>query len=252
MFRPGGGQFSRSSGPFAALNDLRARFMAAAFEVEPKLKRTLRALYDNQLLGNPEWLETSFRGNLAPPSDSAFDLARNLLRGWSEPWGLSDPWCIDWLLEHRLFVWWAKERGQVGVVTRLWSGALPLERVPFSLEVEGWDTTEEIRTDFEAGVRKRFEAELSKYCDERESEAEAAGYVRTRERRNPNHFAWLACYQVCRFSPAAIAKALNVRLYAVQYAVNSLTREIDLTKNLARYRPASKSTILNRIKKATK
>jgi hypothetical protein len=208
-FRAGRGEYSTSRGPFSAVNDLRSRFMVATFEVEPDLEPTLQTLYNGQLRGNRQWLETPFRGNLAPPSDKAVDLGRSLLKPWCESRGLSDPWCLDWLLVHRLFVWWAGERRQVGLVTGYWAGAPPLEHIPFQLEFDGWDRTEKIRADFETEVRERFEAALSNYCDERESEAEAAGYIRTRERRNPEHFYWLAGYQVCGWSAGRIADALD-------------------------------------------
>ncbi len=137
-------------------------------------------------------------------------------------------------------------------ISQIWLQPPPLKCASLRVDFECWDITEKLRPAFEAEVHKRFEAELQKYCDDHVREARVAGYVETRERRNPDHFAWVACYQVCRMSPRAIANALGVRLFTVQNSIKSLTEEICLTKNPAPYKPASASKILRSIEKATK
>jgi predicted DNA-binding transcriptional regulator AlpA len=220
--------------------------------VEPALESTLRAIYDSLLREQLLQLQKTIAGGIF---EAAFRLTCDSLKHWGRPWGLFDDWCIHWVLNNKIYEWIAQE-GQpdpgIQRIAQRWFQPLPLEHGPFRVDFDGWDLTEKLRTVFEAEVGKRFEAELRKYCDDRARDARAAGYVETRERRNPDHFAWLACYQVCRMSPSAIAKALGVRLYTVQYSIKSLTEEICLTKNPARYRPASTNRILRNIEKATK
>jgi hypothetical protein len=226
-WRPGGGEFAPPSGPYAAQSNLRNRFMREAFAIEPELKRSLQALYDDSLRGKPDWLETSFQGNLAVPTAKAVEVACALLASWAKKRGLGQDWCVDWILRERFLPQWALERGQIGVTTVVWRGPRPLARSPFGV-VDCYDPTEETQKSFRTRLRASLEAALPVFCDRVEQEAVATGYVRTKERRQPAHFRWLAAYQVCRCSKAAIAKALNVRLYAVQHAVAALANEIGL------------------------
>ena len=228
-FRAGGGEYAADAGPFSGLNDLRARFMRAAFQCEPELEAELRRLYGGHLRGRSSWLKSDIQGNVAPPSRKAFTLARPLLKRWGEQFGLRDQWCLEWAWAEKLAVWWAQERKQFGVVQTFWFGPPPIRAQPLRVEASPWDITGSTRSSFEKQAREQFERTLGEYCDQLEAAARSAGYVRTKERRNPDHFRWLVGYQVCRFSQNAIADAIGVYRQAVQYAISGLAREIGLT-----------------------
>jgi len=165
---------------------------------------------------------------MAPPSAEAFALARPLLKRWGEQFGLRAQWCLDWAWAEKLAVWWAQERKQLGVVQTVWSGTAPISAPPLRVEVSPWDITESTRSSFEKQAREQFESTLVEYCDQLEAAARSAGYVRTKERRNSDHFRWLAVYQVCRFSQEAIADAIGVHRQAVQSSISGLAKEIGL------------------------
>jgi hypothetical protein len=229
VFHPGGGEYAGDAGPFSGLNELRARFMMAAFQCEPELEAELTRLYESQLRGRSSWLKSDFGGGLAPPSQEAFDLARTLLKLWGEQFQLRDQWCLDWAWAEKLAVWWAQERKQFGVIQSFWSGPPPVRADPLRVEASAWDVTGSTRSTFEELAREQFERTPGEYCEQLEAAARSAGYVRTKERRNPDHFRWLASYQVCRFSRSAIADAIGFHRQAVQYAIRGLAREIGLT-----------------------
>ena len=228
-FRAGGGEYAADAGPFSGLNDLRARFMRAAFQCEPELEAELSRLYSSELRGRPNWLNSDIAGNMAPPSDEAFALARPLLKHWGEQFGLRNQWCLDWAWAEKLADWWAQERKQFGVVQSFWVGAAPIRAQPLRVEASSWDITGNTRSSFEKQAREQFERTLGEYCDQLEAAAHTAGYVRTKERRNADHFRWLALYQVCRFSQNAIAQAVGFNRQAVQFSIRGLAKEIGLT-----------------------
>jgi hypothetical protein len=255
-YRPGRGEFAPLNGPHAALSNLRDRFMVAAFKIEPELEASLRTLYDAHLCGNETWLTPSSDISIAlvadpkaqvpdldltPPSPSAIRFARDQLKPWAERWRLGHPWCVDWTIEKKLLLWWALARHADGFVTNLWCGPQPIKRIPFTFAMEGWIATEETvsttlicepgitRADFESMARKRFECELARYCDHVEREAEAAGYVRMKTLRQPEHWRWLTAYQVCLFSYNGLAAALGVTRHAVEHPVQSRALEIGLS-----------------------
>jgi hypothetical protein len=184
--------------------------MVAAFELEPELERSLRLLYDGHFREQLLQLQEAVAGGFF---SAAFQLAWDSLEPWRERWRLSEKWCLQWVLDRKVYLWaWPDQEGQRDPAIQgieQWWIKLPLERVPFRIEIDGWDTTEKIRADFETVARERFEENLRNYCEERENQAEAAGYVRTRERRYPEHFYWLAGYQVCGWSAGRIADALD-------------------------------------------
>jgi hypothetical protein len=228
-FRAGGGEYAAEEGPFSAVRDLRERFMRAAFECGPMLESELRRLYDAHLRGESAWLRPAIGGNVGVPSDQAAALAEPLLRHWGEQFRLHDPWCLNWTWNTKLAVWWAKEQKLAAVLLGSWSGPMLPHAEVIRVEIQPWDITESTRSTFEKQAREQFEGKLTGYCEELEERARSAGFIRTKELRNADHFRWLAGYQVCRFSRNAIADAVGVRRNAIQYAINGLAKEIELS-----------------------
>src|SRR5215469_13567021 len=178
-FRAGGGEYAADSGPFSGLNDLRERFMRAAFQCEPELETELTRLYGSHLRGRSSWLKSDIQGNVAPPSRKAVALARPLLKRWGEQFALRDQWCLDWAWAEKLTVWWAQERKQVGILQTIWFGPAPIRADPLRLEAAPWDISESTRSSFEKHAREQFERTLGEYCDQLEAAARSAGYVHT-------------------------------------------------------------------------
>lgn len=175
--------------PWESLASLRASFMAAAFAVEPRLDESLASLYERKLRGSEAWLQTPLKGNIAPPSKAAIALARRLLKTWGKPYGLTDQWCLDWILQEKWLVEWAKERGQIGFTLGLWVAPLP-PKLP--LNFEPWDITRQSPAEFEAQVVNH----LKDYFERVEAKGRALGFVQTPDKRNRDHFVWLARFHV--------------------------------------------------------
>jgi hypothetical protein len=210
-YRVGGaGAFSGPPWLFSPQSDLQTRFMAAAFELEPELERSLRLAYDGEFGEQLLQLRKTTAVGFFP---AALQVACNGLRSWRERWGLSDKWCLQWVLDKKVYPWASPDQeGQrdsaiLGIELRCIK--VPLDGVPLRLEIEGWIVTEETRSEFETKAHERFNENLRNYSEEREAEAKEGKYVRTLERRNPDHFYWLAGYQVCRWSASKIADALD-------------------------------------------
>jgi hypothetical protein len=150
--------------------------MATAFKVEPELERTLQVIFDSLLREQLLQLQKTVAGGFF---ESAFRLTCDKLKRWGGPWGLSDDWCIHWVLNNKIYEWIPQEvqpdPGSQSIEQRWLHRSF--ESVPFRLDFEGWDLTEKLRTVFEAEVGKRFEAELRKYCDDRVREARASGLI---------------------------------------------------------------------------
>jgi hypothetical protein len=103
----------------------------------------------------------------------------------------------------------------------------------FVFEDPPWDPNLYSRGTFEAAVRNRFEQSLREYCDRVLAEARAQGLVKTEEKRNPDHYFWLAQYQVSQKSPAdqwrSLPQGESRTRRAVEKAIRETARELGLT-----------------------
>jgi hypothetical protein len=168
-----------------------------------------------------------------------------LRKKWGEDWGLTDPWCLR-IVERHLLRLYYEECGWLDEASLLLLHEDKFQREvqaqPFSsprllIDLEGWPYTQATRTEFESQAREFCESEIKKYCARMEKRASAEGLVRTSEKRNFDHFDWLARYQAGKQSYAEIwnglknhsASAAPDTRQGIEMAITRLAKEIELT-----------------------
>jgi hypothetical protein len=86
------------------------------------------------------------------------------------------------------------------------------------------------RREFFADARKKFEAELHRYCDGRERQAAKMGWRKAPEKRGLNRYLWLAGYHVLGWASARIAEVEDKKSRrTVEEQIKDLACEIGLT-----------------------
>ncbi|MFL6352271.1 MAG: hypothetical protein ACJ74Z_10530 [Bryobacteraceae bacterium] len=116
---------------------------------------------------------------------------RSELRKWARAYNLRQEWCVEVALQtlHH----WVEHSSSLLFVR--WSlPAYVLHQVGFGFSDAGWISGS--WSDFEKHIRKRFEAELTKY---------RLHFKGSDEKRNLRHFNWLALYQCAGLSHRKIA-----------------------------------------------
>jgi len=78
-------------------------------------------------------------------------------------------------------------------------------------------------------MRADFEARLTDYLDGKVARALEAGLIPTPETRTPEHFDWLAVYQVQGLNLSELAREVCRSRQAVTEAVRGAAELIDLT-----------------------
>ena len=88
------------------------------------------------------------------------------------------------------------------------------------------------RSEFRVQCQRALEDKLQEYCDRIESLAFSSGMERTREKRELDHYLWLARYQVKGQSAVEIRKFTpgmeSVTTDAITRAIRTLARELKL------------------------
>jgi hypothetical protein len=91
-----------------------------------------------------------------------------------------------------------------------------------------WKVTQSRRKEFASNARRQFDAALMSYCNSKESEAQTAGLVKVRERRNIDTYFWLAGYQVLHWPINSIASAEKRKRPTIGKQIRVLAAEIGL------------------------
>jgi len=91
--------------------------------------------------------------------------------------------------------------------------------VSYEMNLLAWYVERESEKMFRARAREAFETWLDNFVDDRLQKATANGMTRAPEKRELDHFVWLALYQVERISASVIAVACNVSVDAVKDAL---------------------------------
>jgi hypothetical protein len=224
-----GGEFEREALPRDSVDDARHRFMKACVKVEPNVLKSL--------LNDETWAEMLTGADAPEPVK-----ADQALRNWGKKWNLSDPWCLDWA-QNQVRLRWAKERGMLpknrkealamAIATgnaKLVAGP-PLQLEPLMFPPQVWEFERETRRRFETRVIGEFRRALTAYCDAMEKRAESEGLLRTPERRNEDHFFWLARNRIKgqKFVDIALLSE-GLRPKQVQVAAKRLADFIGLTR----------------------
>lgn len=219
-------------GPTKERLEKEARFLHAVFEAEPEARASLEEIANSL----PKLLE----GNELPP------VPEQLVREWCSRWNLNAAWCLD---VARQFVWvfWlqARKDGHRFSFEALRNrasaeeaAAQPFRDQHLSIDFGSWPLTQRTRKEFEGECEGIFKRKLEMFCDRIEQQAEAAGMERTPEKREFDHFYWLARRTVLGESAAHMKRFTagleNISIRAINKAVNELARDLDL--NLGRPR----------------
>ncbi len=158
---------------------------------------------------------------------------REAVEIWCAQWNLEDDWCrrlaydtvLAWIRTPRKRHKWAPEDWE-------WLAPVSFPRGPkFTFAFRPWNYILETRSNYETGLRLYLEKRLQEHLETAEQEAiEMYGLVRSRTKREPIHFYWLArrflgetAADIARFSP----KPPTAR--AVQKAIKSLADHLQLT-----------------------
>jgi hypothetical protein len=185
----------------ATLTISRAYFLRAVQRTVPEVLTSLA--------GEP--LEAYCR---AVADASQHTVYRKALQQWAERWHLEADWCLDTAMR-TLRVWAVQPAGSplLGEWDYPAVSYFTPSVQPFSFTHPGWEPSAGFTTRAEAAQAMRviFEAELSTYLDDMEAAAVAIGMQRSPEKRNPEHFMWLARYQVEGHSYHHLAKNVVYR-----------------------------------------
>jgi hypothetical protein len=159
------------------------------------------------------------------------DPVRVPVREWCSSVGLNQDWCYASALvavvavamkDNRAFL-----QGLTPLIEKTSQVRARSQRVLVS-NFGDWDVTMMTRQEFTKRATAQFAEEVSKYTKEIENEAQAAGLVKTPERRNIDTYFWLAGYQVLRWPVDHIAKAENRERPTVGKQIRILASEIAL------------------------
>jgi hypothetical protein len=145
------------------------------------------------------------------PAVHALDKA---LTEWARKFNLTDSWLLDLSLQ-TLYRWesnasalqdlhWADRGYETPPVI------LTSEEARFHFSDPGWLPAHETWRQYEAKIKSNFNHQLEEYKSRTVNLAEGRGFEQQPEVRNPNHFKWLARYQVLGESPSKIADHFNV------------------------------------------
>jgi hypothetical protein len=223
----------------------RRRFLHAVFELKPEIRvslhdeplKVLRALIKSTEPPPFGWIGWVWkRLNLEP----SLEPLRQALLIWRNQWGLTEPWFDECALvelcsycEKELM----PERPAGDPSLRMLKALGYEEPPPFSFSKGRWDPTGERRAVYEAHARQSFDAALKNHLDAAEKEARARGLRRTPEKREAEHFAWLARVYLNGETPAQVWRSLprgdRRSRRAVEQAIKRLAKFIgtDLSRS---------------------
>jgi hypothetical protein len=177
----------------------RARFLEAVAKIETRVLESLR--------DGPYQVWLKHRQGLT--SVEAVDQS---LEEWARTWHLTDPWCKDWA--HKTFQPWLLEGDALAwcPVSYFFDLSAIMDRYGFTFSYDDpWFPSDEPWSAYAGRVRQEFESALEGYrvCVEKIIDAE--GEQIPRGSRSPEHFEWLALYQVKGMTYADIWRRFPLR-----------------------------------------
>jgi hypothetical protein len=168
------------------------------------------------------------------------EIPKETLRKWCNQWNLRAPWCEE-AAEQFILAWWLESQpdGESYSMEALRNRAAAQELAaqPFQthhlvIDFGAWPVTQITRRKFREQCQSIFEREFDLFIKEIEQLALDSGMERTREKREDDHFIWLARHLVKGETAADIhrfsAKMANSSGRAVTKAIATLARELDL------------------------
>ena len=154
---------------------------------------------------------------------------------WEKKYELAaDEWCHQWATSQ--LGWMDMLGGSHRMVAPIFEYPGPPEIEPPALPNLSWRPSEETRE----SIQQRFDT----YLDRVEHAYRSAGFTPVREKRQREHFWWLAAYQIRRFSYSGLADALGLQRHTIELGVIDLAKKIDLTlRDPASYHRATPNKI---------
>jgi hypothetical protein len=184
-----------------SIGNARVAFLNAVSHHVPQVLVSLSeqpfTLYKN--IGSPyvQWWEIKY-GRVGANSGLRGSLVR-----WSNAWHLKPEWCLEFALRtmwewnnfppQREKLMWQQGGGGWVVPTRE-------EERQFTFEHPGWEPTYDFRKSIKQEIQEAFNRQLEAYLDRIETLVKDRGFVKTKRKNEPEHFEWLACFQVKRMS----------------------------------------------------
>jgi hypothetical protein len=213
-------------GPKKARLEKEARFLDAVFHLAPEARVSLDRTADA--------LPKTITGGDTPLISS------EKVRDWCRRWNITAPWCHE-AAEQLILLRWLELQpgGEQFSWDALGRRASSEERAaqPFHdhLEIDCgfWAVTQQTRKEFERQCGSAPKRVLKTYCDRIEQQALGAGMERTPEKREFDHFHWLA-RRVVHGESASYMKEFtaaldNVSIRAINKAVKALALDLELT-----------------------
>lgn len=137
---------------------------------------------------------------------------RGALLLWAKAWRLEPEWC----LEHALRTLWEWHNFSSQREKLMWQQGgggwvVPTneEERRFTFEHSGWEPTYDFRKTIKQKIQEEFTQQLEEYLDRIETLVKERGYVKTKQKNEPEHFEWLACFQVKGMSYGEIKKSFK-------------------------------------------
>jgi hypothetical protein len=133
---------------------------------------------------------------------------RSGLEKWARRWNLCESWCLVWAIQ--TMIHWRFATFDPATTPPQWHypwGKESVEVPALEIYFGDWQFATQHRAGFEAFARQLFERRLKQYCVQ--VERLATGFQLTPEKRQPEHFAWLARAAVKGERPADIWKSLG-------------------------------------------
>ncbi len=128
---------------------------------------------------------------------------------WARRWHLEDEWCFE-VAQRTMDRWYESESAKAHLALDLnaavWSPLLTDDERAFELGFVGWDPSIERREEAEARARITFEMAMKQAFDAAQAASEEQGLRATPVKRQPQHFQWLARYQVQEWNRPQIAR----------------------------------------------
>ncbi len=219
--------------PGAARGRPRYLFLQAVARCEPRVLSDLAEEPLHRYERYAEEHDTNAIGTVRrDPADWWPELApvRDSLVTWARIYRLDTPWCLHSAL--MTLNGWHRDPSKQGSWVLLPTAILSSftgDKVRFSFIKENtYNPLTDRRSEREQAILAEIAQGLAAHFDRLEEMAKGQGLVETPEKRNPEHYDWLALFVVKRWSYLAISRHVGKTRPSVTEAIQGLGRLIDL------------------------
>lgn len=203
-----------------------ARFLAAVFDVEPAAMEALQSIA-------AKLPEDRDEDGLPP-------VPQQKVAEWCQRFNLDAPWCREFADQKVLALWLESQPGGAKYSTEELKkraakqefASQPFQEHRLTIDFGLWPITRMTRSEFRDECARVLEFKFKEFCDQIEQLALSVGMERTREKRELDHFLWLARHQVKGQTAAEIKRFTpgmeRITTDAITKAIRVLVRELEL------------------------